>query len=144
MFAPKTERHACCSRVCRNIFAIERAKKRRAEIKGEDTDKIIKGLGGTTGSGNRSRKIGKYGKPTAINIPKILVDTTTFTRADTEERVELQSKVEEYLASGGKIMKYGEQPAIRDDDSVTTWEISNEEQDVAIEKYRVLNAYNGN
>ena len=139
MFLPKTERHACCGKVCRDILAIDRAKKRRAENRVQ-----IKGLGGTTGSGNRSRKIGKYGEPTAINIPKTLVDTTTFTRADTRERMELQSKVEEYLAGGGKIMKYGDQPAITTSDSITKWEISSEEQDLAIEKYRVMNAYNGN
>ena len=139
MFLPKTERHASCGKVCRDILAIDRAKKRRAENRVQ-----IKGLGGTTGSGNRSRKIGKYGEPTAINIPKVLITTASFTRADTDERVELQSKVEEYLAKGGKIMKYGAQPAIKQEDSATTWEISSEEQDAAIEQYKVMNAYNGN
>ena len=138
MFQPKTERHACCSTVCWDILAAERAKIKRIENRAKNAGKIVKG------AGNRSRKIGKYGQPTAINIPKILVDTTTFTRADTKERLELQSKVEEYLANGGKIMKYGAQPAIKEEDSITTWEVSSEEQDVAIEKYKVVNAYNGN
>lgn len=144
IFQPKTGRHACCGKVCWDILTAERQKTRRAEKRAELDSKIPKGLGGTTGSGNRSRKIGQYGQPTAINIAKTLVSTANFTRANTKERLELQSKVEEYLASGGKIMKYGAQPAITDDDSITTWEISSEEQDIAVEKYRVMNAFNGN
>ena len=138
MFPPKTSRHSCCSTVCWDILAAERAKIKRIENRAKNAGKVVKG------AGNRSRKIGQYGQPTAINIPKTLVDTATFTRADTVERVVLQSKVEEYLAGGGKIMKYGAQPAIKEEDSITTWEVSSEEQDVAIEKYRVVNAYNGN
>jgi hypothetical protein len=138
MFPPKTSRHSCCSTVCWDILAAERAKIKRIETRAENAGKVVKG------AGNRSRKIGQYSKPTAINIPKTLVDTANFTRANTKERLELQSKVEEYLAGGGKIMKYGAQPAIKNDDSITTWEISSEEQDIAIEKYRVINAYNGN
>ena len=138
MFPPKTSRHSCCSTVCWDILAAERAKIKRIENRAKNAGKVVKG------AGNRSRKIGQYGQPTAINIPKTLVSTANFTRANTKERLELQSKVEEYLAGGGKIMKYGAQPAIKNDDSITTWEISSEEQDIAVEKYRVMNALNGN
>tara|TARA_R110002051_G_scaffold154055_1_gene226340 strand:- start:942 stop:1523 length:582 start_codon:yes stop_codon:yes gene_type:complete len=138
MYAPKTSRQKCCSKVCWDIIAAELQKKKRAERREKNGGEVVKG------AGNRSRKIGQYGHPTAINIAKTLVNTAAFTRADTKERVELQSKVEEYLASGGKIMKYGEQPAITDDDSLTKWEISSKELDIATEKYKVLNAYNGN
>jgi len=138
MYAPKTSRQKCCSKVCWDFLAAELQRKKRAERREENAGKVVKG------AGNRSRKIGQYGQPTAINIAKTLVSTANFTRANTKERLELQSKVEEYLASGGKIMKYGAQPAITDDDSITTWEISSEEQDIAVEKYRVMNAFNGN
>ena len=144
MFKPKTERHASCSKGCWDIVVAERQRKRREENRKNNPELTVKGLGGTTGSGNRSSKIGKYGKPTVINIPKTLVDTATFTKADTDERIELQSMVEKYLAGGGKIMKYGAQPAIKEEDSITKWEISSEEQDTEIERYRVVNAYNGN
>jgi predicted nucleic acid-binding Zn ribbon protein len=138
MYPPKTSRQKCCSRACSDFLAAELQKKRRAERREQNGGEAVRG------AGNRSRKIGQYGKPTAINIPKTLVGTAVFTRADTKERVDLQSKVEEYLANGGKIMKYGDQPAITISDSITKWEISSEEQDIATEKYRVLNAYNGN
>ena len=138
MYAPKTSRQKCCSKVCWDIIAAELQKKKRAERREKNGGEVVKG------AGNRSRKIGQYGQPTAINIPKTLVSTANFTRANTKERLELQSKVEEYLAGGGKIMKYGAQPAIKNDDSITTWEISSEEQDIAVEKYRVMNAFNGN
>ena len=138
MYAPKTSRQKCCSKVCWDFIAAELQRKKRAERREKNGGEIVKG------AGNRSRKIGTYGKPTATKIPTRLVNTAAFTRADSEERVELQSKVEEYLASGGKIMKYGEQPAITDDDSLTKWEISSKEIDMATEKYKVLNAYNGN
>ena len=141
MYPPKTSRQKCCSRACSNFLAAEYQKKKRAEAR-----ELTLRSGGEVvrGAGNRSRKIGQYAKPTAINIPKTLVGTAVFTRADTRERVDLQSKVEEYLANGGKIMKYGDQPAITISDSITKWEISSEEQDTATEKYRILNAYNGN
>jgi len=138
MFQPKTERHACCGKVCWNILAAERAKIRRVENRAENDGKVPKG------AGNRSRKIGTYGKPTATNIPRTFVATATFTRADTRERLELQSKVEEYLANGGKILKFGDQPAITNNDSIATWEVSDTEEDTAIEKYRLINAHNGN
>ena len=138
MYSPKTSRQKCCSKVCWDFLAAELQKKKRAERRKENGGQVVKG------AGNRSRKIGKYGKPTAINIPKRLIGTAIFTRADTEERVKLQSQVEEFLANGGKIMKYGEQPAIIVTDSITKWEISGEEQDIAIEKYRVINALDGN
>ena len=138
MYPPKTSRQKCCSTVCWDILAAERAKIKRIENRAKNAGKVVRG------AGNRSRKIGQYGQATAVNIPQTLVDTANFTRADTRERMELQSKVEEYLANGGKIMKYGDQPAITTSDSITKWEISSEEQDLAIEKYRVMNAYNGN
>ena len=138
MYSPKTSRQKCCSKVCWDFLAAELQRKKRAERREENAGKVVKG------AGNRSRKIGKYGQPTAINIPKRLTGTATFTRANTEERVKLQSHVEQYLANGGKIMKYGEQPAIKDNDSITKWEISGEEQDIAIERYRVINALDGN
>jgi predicted nucleic acid-binding Zn ribbon protein len=144
MFQPKTDRHACCSKVCWDILTADRQKKRRAEKREELARKNPKGLGSTAGSGNRSRKIGTFGQPTAVNIPKTFVATAAFTNADTEERVELQSQVEEFLANGGKIMRYGAQPAITDADSITKWEISDEEQDVEIERYKGTNALNGN
>ena len=137
MFQPKTERHAACNKVCRDIVVAESMKKKRVDNRGH------KGLRGTKGSGNKHRRNGIY-KPIVINVSKTLSDTTTFTRANTKERVELQSKVEQYLANGGKIMKYGAQPAVKEEDSVTTWEISNEEEDIALERYRAINAYNGN
>ena len=138
MYAPKTSRQKCCSKVCWDFLAAELQRKKRAERREENAGKVVKG------AGNRSRKIGRYGQPTAINIPTRLTGTATFTRANTEERVKLQSQVEQYLANGGKIMKYGEQPAITTNDSITKWEISSEEQDIAVEKYRVMNALNGN
>ena len=138
IFQPKTGRHACCGKVCWDILAAERAKIRRIENRAANDGKVTKG------AGNRSRKIGTYGKPTATNIPRTFVATTTFTRADTRERLELQSKVEEYLANGGKILKFGAQPAVTTNDSISTWEVSNTEEDVAMEKYRLINAHDGN
>jgi len=138
MFQPKTERHACCGKVCWDILAAERAKVRRIENRAANDGKVPKG------AGNISRKIGRYGKPTATNIPRTFVATATFTRADTRERLELQSKVEEYLANGGKILKFGDQPAITNNDSISTWEVSDTEEDVAMEKYRLINAHDGN
>ncbi len=143
MFQPKTDRHRSCNKVCWDIVVAERMKKKRVKENRGHVDKPVKRLRGTSGSGNKHRKNGIY-NPIVINVSKILVDSTTFTRADTEERVELQSKVEQYLANGGKIMKYGDQPAVEEEDSVTTWEISAEEQDKAIEEYRLINAHNGN
>ena len=143
MFQPKTERHAACSKVCRDIVIAEDKAKKRVKNRGQNTEKPVKGLGVTRGSGNKHRRNGIY-NPIVINVSKTLVDSTTFTRADTTERVELQSKVEQYLANGGKIMKYCAQPAVEEEDSVTTLEISSEEQDKAIEEYRLINAYNGN
>ena len=35
-------------------------------------------------------------------------------------------------------------PAITDDDSLTKWEVSSKEIDMATEKYKAINAYNGN
>jgi hypothetical protein len=138
MYPPKTSRQKCCSTVCWDILAAERAKKRRIENRAKNAGEVVRG------AGNRARKIGQYGQATAVNISTKLVDTTTFTKADTVERIVLQSKVEEYLANGGKIMKYGDQPAITVSESITKWEISSEEQDLAIEKYKEMNAYNGN
>jgi len=144
MFQPNTERHTSCSKVCRDIIVSELKRKRRVEDRKNNVGNNIKGLGGTTGSGNRSRKVGKYSKSTVTNIPRRFVDSTTFTRADTEERIELQSKVEEYLANGGKILKYGAQPAIVDKDSMSTWGVSEIEEDKETEKYKIINAHNGN
>ena len=138
MYPPKTSRQKCCSTVCWDILAAERAKKRRIENRAKNAGEVVRG------AGNRARKIGQYGQATAVNISTKLVDTTTFTKADTVERIVLQSKVEEYLANGGKIMKYGDQPAITVSESITKWEISSEEQDLAIEKYKEMNAHNGN
>jgi len=138
MYPPKTSRQKCCSTVCWDILAAERAKKRRIENRAKNAGEVVRG------AGNRARKIGQYGQATAVNITTKHVDTTTFTKADTVERIVLQSKVEEYLANGGKIMKYGDQPAITVSESITKWEISSEEQDLAIEKYKEMNAYNGN
>ena len=45
------------------------------------------------------------------------------------------------LSSGKIEVKY--MPA-KEEDIVTTWEISNEEEDIALERYRAINAYNGN
>ena len=138
MYAPKTSRQKCCSRACSDFLAAELQRKKRAERREKNGGVAVRG------AGNRARKIGKYGQSIDIKIPTTLVNTAAFTRADSEERVELQSKVEEYLASGGKIMKYGEQPAITDDDSLTKWEVSSKEIDMATEKYKAINAYNGN
>ena len=52
--------------------------------------------------------------------------------------------MEKYLANGGKILKFGDQPAITNNDSIATWEVSDTEEDTAIEKYRLINAHNGN
>jgi len=143
MFQPKTDRHRSCNKVCWDIVVAERMKKKRVKNRGQHTDKPVSVLRGTRGSGNKHRRNGIY-KPIEINVSKTLTNATTFTVADTKERVELQSKVEQYLANGGKIMKYGAQPAVKVEDSVTTWEISSEEEEIALERYRAINAYNGN
>ena len=138
MYPPKTSRQKCCSKACWDFIASELQKKRRAEMREKNGGVAVRG------AGNRSRKIGTYGLPTLTKIPTTLVNTATFTKANTSERAELQAEVENYLAGGGKIIRYGEQPAIADDDSLTKWEISTKELDIATEKYKVLNAYNGN
>ena len=140
-FKPKTERHASCSRACWDIVVASRRKEKRAALR--KSGKIIKGLGTTEGSGNKERKNGHY-KQIRINISKTLVDTAKFTKANTIERMELQSQVEEYLANGGKIIKYSSQPAVISDDNIPKWEITEVEEETAVEKYRGLNANNGN
>lgn len=140
-FKPKTERHVSCSRVCRGIIVADRKKESRAAK--QRIRKVVKGLGTTEGSGNKERKNGHY-KQIHINISKTLVDTAKFTKANTIERMELQSQVEEYLANGGKILKYSSQPAVINNDNIPKWEITEVEEEAAVEKYRELNADNGN
>jgi predicted nucleic acid-binding Zn ribbon protein len=139
-FKPKTERHASCSRTCWDIVVATRRKERRAELR--KAGKVVKGLGTTEGSGNKARKNGHY-KQIRINVSKTVVSTAKFTKADTRERMELQSKVEEYLANGGKILKYSSQPAVISEDNIPKWEITEVEEEIAVEKYRELNANNG-
>ena len=86
----------------------------------------------------------KYAPPLKVNIAERLVDTATFTRADTKERVELEAKVKEFLVNGGKILKYGAQPAIEDEDLVTKWDITEREEELELERYKDYNANNGN
>ena len=103
-----------------------------------------KGFQGTAGSGNRNRKIGQYGSVVAAKIPKIEVETANFTTPDTKERVELQAKVEEYLAKGGKITKYGAQVALIKEEVLPSWQVTEEEEQAAVDDYREVDVYHGN
>ena len=147
-FKPKSDRHKFCSKNCCIIVLNERRRKRREKIRklgisNTVWNKQTKGFLGTSGSGNKNRKIGQYGHAIELDIPRVAVNTASFTPSDTEERMELKSKVEEYLAKGGKIAKYGAQPAVKEEDSISKWEVSEEEEKIAVEDYKEIDVYNG-
>lgn len=67
-----------------------------------------------------------------------IVTEAKFTRADSKERVEMQSAVEEYLKNGGKITKYGDQPAKIEVEGDIKWQIDRtEERDIQNELSRI-------
>ena len=148
-FQPKSERHVYCTKVCWGIITADRRKKKRERHKDLGISNTVwnqqtKGFRGTAGSGNRNRKIGQYGSVVAAKIPKIEVETANFTTPDTKERVELQAKVEEYLAKGGKITKYGAQVAIIKEEVLPSWQVTEEEEQSAVDDYREVDVYHGN
>ena len=51
--------------------------------------------------------------------------------------------MEEYLAKGGKITKYGAQPAVIQKDFIGKWEVTEKEQEEALDDYREVDVYNG-
>lgn len=147
-FQPKSERHVYCSKSCCDVVLSERRKKKRERhkelgIASTVWNRQTKGFNRTSGSGNKFRKTGQYGHMIGLAIPKVLVNTASFTPSDTEERVELKSKVEEYLANGGKIVKYGAQAAVIQEENAGTWEVSEEEEQTAVDDYREVDVYNG-
>ena len=147
-FQPISERHVYCSKSCCDVVLADRRKKKRERyrhlgISSTVWNRQTKGFNGTSGSGNKFRKQGQYGHMIGLAIPQATVDTASFTPSDTEERVELRSKVEEYLAKGGKITKYGAQPAVIQKDLIGKWEVTEKEQEEALDDYREVDVYNG-
>ena len=59
-----------------------------------------------------------------------MVTEAKFTKADTDERKELQAAVEEYLSKGGRITRYGDQigKTLLELEGKLKWEISKAEQ----------------
>ena len=147
-YQPKSERHVYCSKSCCDVVLSERRRKKRERhrklgISSTVWNRQTKGFNGTSGSGNKYRKTGQYGHMIELCIPMVEVNTASFTPSDTEERIELRSKVEEYLANGGVISKYGAQPAVIQEENAGTWEVSEEEEKSAVDDYREVAVYNG-
>lgn len=149
-FMPHSDRNIYCSTTCCRTVLDTRRKKRREKFRKLGISNTVwnrqtKGVFGTSGSGNKHRKNGQYGHIIELDIPKVMIDTASFTPSDTEERIELKSKVEEYLANGGQISKYGAQPAVIQDETLPSWEVTEQEEQVAVESYREVEAdvYNG-
>jgi len=149
-FMPHSDRNIYCSATCCRTVLSQRRSKRREKIRrlgisNTVWNKQTKGFGKTSGSGNKCRKNGQYGHMIELDIPKVTVETASFTPSDTEERVELKSKVEEYLANGGKIAKYGAQPAVIQEEALPSWQVTEQEEQVEVESYREVevDVYNG-
>tara|TARA_B100001250_G_scaffold388604_1_gene386991 strand:+ start:1177 stop:1764 length:588 start_codon:yes stop_codon:yes gene_type:complete len=138
-FQPKTDRHTACNLVCRGKVVADREKIKRIKAR-----EVAGTCLGEYGRNQKEFRLPKYAPPLKVNIAERLVDTATFTRADTKERVELEAKVKEFLANGGKILKYGAQPAVEDEELVTKWDITEREEELELERYKDYNANNGN
>lgn len=147
-FEPKSERHIYCKKTCWGIVTANKRKKKRERHKALGIDNTVwnrqtKTIFGTAGSGNKWRKTGQCGHKIEIKIPVALVNTASFTPSDTEERVELRTKVEEYLENGGKITKYGAQPSLIQEEILPSWQVSEHEEQEAVDDYREENVFNG-
>ena len=147
-FQPKSERHIYCKKPCWAIATADKRKKKRLRHRELGIDATVwnkqtKTIFGTEGSGNKWRKNGRLGAMFQVNIPMALVDTASFTPSDTKERVELESKVQEYLSNGGKITKYGAQPSLVEEEMLPSWQVSEQEEQKALDDYKEPDVYNG-
>ena len=147
-FQPKSERHIYCKKTCWGIATADTRKKKRLRHRELGIDATVwnrqtKTIFGTEGSGNKWRKNGQLEASFKVNIPMALVDTASFTPSNTKERVELRSKVEEYLEKGGKITKYGAQPSLIQEEILPSWQVSEQGEHEALEDYKEPDVYTG-
>jgi predicted nucleic acid-binding Zn ribbon protein len=116
---PKTTRQRYCNHNCWTVEQIRRRDIKRKLIPKEPKERRAKRFEATWCSpafGERKVKIAEH------------------TRADSKERMEIQSAVEEYLKNGGEITRYGDQVAKIEVEGEIKWQIDrSEERDIQAE-----------
>ena len=126
---PKTTRQMYCSKHCWTVEQIKRRDAKRMLL--PDKGKI-----------KRSKRFTSANWGTVVFNERTVTEAK-FTKADSKERVDIQSAVERYLSNGGKITKYGDQPAKIEIEGEIKWQIDKtEEKDIQDELARLWRVNN--
>jgi len=112
-FDPKTTRQKYCSKHC---WTIEQIKRRNVKRK----------INPKQPKEGRSRRFEATWRSPAFGEKKVTI--AEHTKADSKERMEIQSAVEEYLKNGGEITKYGDQLAKIDVEGDIRWHLDESEE----------------
>jgi hypothetical protein len=122
-FTPKTSRQSYCHKHC---WTVEQVRRRNAKRKLVAREPKVR---------RAERFMPSWNGP---SFGERLVTEAEFTKADSSERFEMQAAVEEYLRSGGKITRYGDQAAKIEVEGEIKWSIEkSEERDIQNELSRI-------
>ena len=115
-FIPISIKHKFCSKECWTVVQIQRRDEKR---------KLNAKLPKERDAAKRFYPIWK-----SPVFGETIVTHAKFTKADTPERKEIQSAVEEYLKNGGKITRYNDQigKTLLELEGEVKWEVSEAEQ----------------
>lgn len=123
-FDPKTTRQRYCSKQC---WLVEQVKRRDAKRRLTPKQPKVRC--------SAERFQPNWNSPV---FGESKVKEAEFTKADSKERVEMQSAVEEYLKNGGVITRYGDQAAKIEVEGEIKWSIEkSEEMDIQNELSRI-------
>ena len=116
---PKTTRQKYCSNHCWTVEQVRRRDAKRKLLPKEPKER-------------RAKRFDANWCSPAFGERK--VTEAEHTRADSKERMEIQSAVEEYLKNGGEITRYGDQVAKIEVEGEIKWQIDrSEERDIQAE-----------
>ena len=110
---PKTTRQRYCSHHCWTVEQIKRRDIKRKLIPKEPKER-------------RAKRFDANWCSPAFGERKVTI--AEHTKADSKERMEIQSAVEEYLKNGGKITKYGDQLAKINVEGDIRWHLDESEE----------------
>jgi ribosomal protein S27AE len=123
-FIPKTSRQKYCNAHC---WQVENNKRRAAKREATANNPKMRC--------SAARFMPSWGSPT---FGERTVTKASFVNSKTPERLELKSAVEDFLNKGGEITRYGDEIVVKNDDSVSPWQLpESEEKKIQAELSRI-------